>query len=207
MKMKIPHNWDDLRKFSETKFVNSMFMWIFVVPVLAKVFERLEDKTFTFVFYGQEIPLTLSLPFSWVLFYFCALSLAFGNAILIWKCPKLIKEHLTFSSFKNDGKTIDALEQYSKDVKYPWIVESVKIQSEVEKKKTLSAFDHTYTGEQTRNIDSADPVHYFWPVFHVSNESKVWSRRICAFLFFLGALLFFGVLVQNLISVIELLRS
>ena len=70
MVFKYTLDWNDLRKMGNAKFVSSMYIWIFIVPLIAKAFQYIEDDVLNFVVFEQVIPINTNLPFSWTMFYF-----------------------------------------------------------------------------------------------------------------------------------------
>ncbi|TOH46147.1 hypothetical protein CGI79_24725, partial [Vibrio parahaemolyticus] len=65
--MKISSNWCDIKKIGDTKFVNSMYIWIFVVPLLVKAFEYVDDEKLVFQIFQQPLTISTALPFSWAM--------------------------------------------------------------------------------------------------------------------------------------------
>jgi len=201
--MKLIPKWYDLKKIGDTKFVNSMYIWIFLVPFLAKAFEYISVEKFDFFIFQQMVPISTSLPFSWVMFYFCALSLALGKLIYIIRCPKIIKDHPTYQSFLDEGKKLKQLHNYSDDISFNWegLLENVsrklsKLQSEKQVGMDTNAAYYS-------NLSIEDPLHYFWPI-HESAETKYLIHRIgCFTLFLIGFALFGIVVIQNTIAVIH----
>lgn len=100
---KLNMGWQELRQIQRSKFISSMYIWIFVVPVVAKLLFKIEEHL-AFDFFGQKIELVLSLPFSWKIFFYCALSFSIANSIV------------SFSGFIGDGKNHEHLKDYAKDI-------------------------------------------------------------------------------------------
>lgn len=205
--MKVDLKWCDLKKIGDTKFVNSMYMWIFAVPLLVKAFEYIEDEKLIFQIFQQQLPISTTLPFSWSLFYFSALSLALGNMIYLFKCPKIIKEHPNYQSFIAEGKKLKQLGAYCEDMSFNW----EKLATKIEQKKVRIGLSRTNNLPKTglvkfeADIDVEDPVHYFWPIHEFGDKKSLGCRRICALLFFVGFTLFAVVAFQNLLAVVSFL--
>jgi len=205
--MKVNFKWCDLKKIGDTKFVNSMYMWIFAVPLLVKAFEYVEDEKLIFQIFQQQVPISTSLPFSWSMFYFSALFLALGNLIYLLKCPKIIKDHPTYQSYVNEGKKLKQLGPYCDDISFNW----GKLAEEIEHKKEkihLSKMNIKAIGSVIKNepdLDVQDPIHYFWPMHEFGDVKFPFYRRICATLFIVGFTLFGIVALQNLWAVVSFL--
>jgi hypothetical protein len=169
MGFKYTQDWNDLRKMGNAKFVSSMYIWIFIVPLIAKAFQYIEDDILNFVVFEQVISINTNLPFSWTMFYFSALFLAIGNLIFIIKCPKIIKDHPSYQSYLDEGKQLKQLAQYSDDIKFDWST----LAQEINKKITRIQMDKDQgnggTNENYPNISIEDPVHYFWPIHDKAN--------------------------------------
>ena len=68
---KVP-TWSSLNSLGKSKTLKSSYIWIVVVPLVAKLFSKIES-TIDFTLFGAKISVNLSLPFSWQMFYFSAL--------------------------------------------------------------------------------------------------------------------------------------
>jgi len=204
--MKVDLKWCDLKKIGDTKFVNSMYMWIFAVPLLVKAFEYVEDEKLIFQIFQQQLPISTSLPFSWSMFYFSALFLALGNLIYLFKCPKIIKEHPTYQSYVNEGKKLKQLGPYCDDISFNWgeLAEEIEHKNEKIKlpKRSIKTIDSVVNEPE---IDVEDPIHYFWPMHEFGDVKFPFYRRTCATLFIVGFTLFGIVALQNLWAVVSFL--
>lgn len=203
--MKVDFRWRDLQKIGDTKFVKSMHMWIFVVPLLVKAFEYVEDEKLVFQIFNQQLPISTSLPFSWSMFYFSALFLALGNLIYLYKCPKIIKEHPNYQSYVTEGKKLNQLEAYCNDISFdfPGLVKELKAKKERIQLNRRSSVQHLMKSEP--DFDVEDPVYYFWPIHEFGDVKFLSYRRICTVLFIVGFTLFGIVALQNLWAVISFL--
>lgn len=185
------NDWKTLRKIGETKFVQSMYIWIFLVPILVKLFEAVpEQKTINLLIFEYTLTLNPSLPFSWKAFYVSALFLALSNLIIKFRCPKIIKDHLSYRSFKSDGKTKQQLYSYAEDIEFNLELFEESLQ------------DKQYEIHDTNlRVDLSDPAHYFWPIFEKASIQHFNSRRTCTILLYIGFLLFTWVSIENIVTV------
>lgn len=69
---KIEFNWSQLNQIKDVKIISSMYVWIFIVPILAKVLSLVSDIATVTVF-NYTFEVNIGLPFSWRSFYFSAL--------------------------------------------------------------------------------------------------------------------------------------
>ena len=72
--------WDQLRKIKEIRVIRSMYIWLFIVPVSAKALSTINTEAKLIIF-NHIFDVNLTLPFSWKIFYFSALSFAIANVI------------------------------------------------------------------------------------------------------------------------------
>lgn len=205
MGMELGFKWTDLQKVSDTKFVKSMYMWIFIVPLLVKAFEYVEDEKFVLQVFEQQLPISTSLPFSWSMFYFSALFLALGNLIYLYKCPKIIKEHRNYQNYVAEGKKLKQLEAYCDDISFNFQGLNKKLKDRKERilLNRRSTVQHLMKNEP--DFDVEDPVYYFWPIYEFGNLKFRSYRSICTVFFIIGFTFFGVVALQNLWSVLTFL--
>ncbi len=207
MVLKYTQNWNDLRKMGNAKFVSSMYMWIFIVPIIAKMFEFIEEDVINLVIFEQVIPFNTNLPFSWTMFYFSALFLALGNFIYIIKCPKIIKDHSSYQSYLDEGKQLKQLVQYSEDIDFDWSSLRKDIDRKISQIKVgrppgIKNDDHNFS-----NMNKEDPILYFWPIHEEADVKHIIHRAVCFYSFIIGFSLFGLVIFQNSITVIGFLTK
>ena len=182
MLSKLNIGWQDLRQIQRSKFISSMYVWIFVVPVLAKLLFKIEEHL-AFDLFGQKIELVLSLPFSWKLFFYCALSFSIANSIVLLACPRIIKDHLSFSGFIGDGKNHEHLKDYAKDIAdtyFPLMNDQPSVHAE----------DRLMHSEHIRDE--------FWRIYNKGNLSRSVLRISTLLFYVIGIGLFLWVLGTNI---------
>lgn len=188
--------WQNLKSAAKLPFVGSMYIWIFLVPIAATALENIPE-TGSFLIFGENIRLNLSLPFSWVVFYFSALAFAAANVLFKVGCPSIIKENESFSDFKASRKGITHLDKYLFEAGMNW--EGLRQALEKEGQ-------HFYDNMQIE-VYERDPEplqREFWMVMRYADN---WARstRYLAALSYLFAFTLIGiVLAQNLASVFKL---
>ena len=200
--------WINLKKINSSKFINSMYIWIIIVPILAKIFSNLDKEVFNFLIFGEILPLQLKLPFSWALFYFSAIFFAIANLIFTIRCPLIIKENNSYNDFLTEGKKLLQLKPYIEDVNYDWN----KLANDIDKKidsQNNSSYMSASSISLNMSIEKLDkvneeknnPKNYFWEIYNFTNFVREKSRVTIGILYFIGFCLFSIVLIQNFITI------
>lgn len=103
--------WSNIRGLGDNKIINRSYMYLFLVPALAKILEKV-NSPLKFNIYGEEIEIVFQLPFSWQFFYFSALFFTIGAILYNLKAPNIIKENKSFGSFTVEKKNFSHLDSY-----------------------------------------------------------------------------------------------
>jgi len=164
-----------------------MYMWLFIVPILAKAFAKLERVANVNMF-SSTFELSLELPFSWKVFYFSALSFAAANLIFILRCYSLVKDHKSFADFRDQGKGERQLEQYAREAGLAF--------EEFAKFAEVVAEDARLEGRHLQ-----EP---FWRIYEGLNEARPAWRAACGVLYLVGFILISIVLLQSVLTVVRL---
>ena len=181
MKLKKYLNWKYLKQLNSSKFINSMYIYIFLVPIFIKIIELVNSK----------INIQLNLPFSLIFFYFSALFFALGNILLNIKCPLIIKENNSFGDFLTSGKKLFQLKPY---------IEDINIDLDFN-------FDDEAFSILIENKDDSIDEHrklqnYFWEIYNKANIKYQNYIKLIFIFYSLGFILFLIVLLENLIFII-----
>ncbi|NQY89010.1 MAG: hypothetical protein HRT51_14940 [Colwellia sp.] len=188
--MKFEFCWSQLEKLRQIKIISSMYIWIFLLPVLAKLLVLTNDVATVTVF-NYTFDINLSLPFSWKLFYFSALFFALATIIYHIRCPRLIKEYPTFSSFDTEGKPEWHLRVYAEDLGLDY----------TEYKEEHSELMREHEGEVSSGNDWVQSI--FWDLHWRADEQRKKMLYACLVSYLFGFILITYVLVQNLIWVVR----
>ncbi|ELJ8483742.1 hypothetical protein RUK26_003377 [Vibrio cholerae] len=97
-------NWLVLSEIKRSKIVSSMLVWMLITPILAKVLGSVNAINLSFI--DTDGAFTLSLPFSWQVFFFCALFFTIANLIFSFKCPTLISKYQNYSQFQEQDDSL-----------------------------------------------------------------------------------------------------
>ncbi len=169
-------DWKKISNISKMKFVKTILVWVVVVPIVAKILSSLKGYNI--------INFDFVLPFSWVLFYFSALSFLIGNILYNIFVPPIINENRSFSHFLQMGRGKRELASYLESEK----LEDRGIYSELYCDKPLE-------------VNSKN--EYFWDIWEMSLDSKIKVRFFISIFYSLGILLILIVFFQNMLFVIE----
>ncbi|MEI8645477.1 hypothetical protein P4S60_07665 [Pseudoalteromonas sp. Hal040] len=108
----IPH-WSFIKGMADIKLVKISYIWIIIVPILAKALNEVSDSI-PITIGNVVINFNVALPFSWQLFFFSALTFSMAQFLYTVFCPEVIKKYKNVHEFREDGKTIIQLGTYLK---------------------------------------------------------------------------------------------
>nr|SHO17348.1 Putative uncharacterized protein [Moritella viscosa] len=155
----------------------------------------------------------LSLPFSWTLLYFSALSFALGNLIYLIFCPKIIQEFNDFSEYKNFGYCMSHLNKHinhvfdnnKKQVKF--LSEKLsELSDETESQDidtNVTSVIETRANDRLYNIKNIFENDLFWLIYEKSNEMKKRYLIASCISFSTGFVLLSIIFLKNLCFVIS----
>ncbi|MGL4748042.1 MAG: hypothetical protein ACRCYF_09960 [Shewanella sp.] len=191
---KIEFNWSQLNQVKDVKIISSMYVWIFIVPILAKVLSLASDIATVTVF-NYTFEVNIGLPFSWRLFYFSALLFSLATIIYQARCPKLIKDYPTFAAFDSEGKPEWHMRRYAEDIN----IDYEEFKSDLES----SMIEHEgYKYEGKEYVQSV-----FWNLHWAADKERRKSFSACFASYAIGFLLIIIVFFQNFTWVIRNILS
>lgn len=88
--------WDKLKKVRNGKFISSMYIWLFLVPMLKKFLLKI----------GVH-----ESPFSWDAFFYSAFFFVIGNIIFSMCSPKFIQLYNDYSEYETSRRNLDYLKK------------------------------------------------------------------------------------------------
>ena len=184
-------HWNKLRMVQNNKIVKSTYIWLAVVPIIAKFSSKLED-VISFNYQGKEYLIDITLPFSWQLFFFSSLCFVIGNVLYTWFSPDMIKNYIGFNDFTSSGRGFKHLiEQSIKEIRNS---EDMGFKIQTTDKMTLVAGKKLYTDEEIE----WKAKKLFWEIYDKNNESHPWARTICGAFYLIGMILFTLVIMDNM---------
>jgi len=194
LNMKIDFCWSQLDRIRQIKIISSMYIWIFIVPIVAKILSMTSDVATVTVF-EYTFDVNLSLPFSWKMFYFSALSFALATLIYQARCPRLIKEYPTYSSFEVEGKPEWHLRPYAQDL---------GLNFDQYKEDHEEAMDEN-EGSVSQGKEFTQSV--FWNLHWKADQERKKMLYFCLASYTVGFILISLVFLQNLVWVIKNIAS
>lgn len=146
-------NWLQLSNLGSNKVVKSMMIWMLVTPIVAKALSSVESINLSFLQTDQSI--SLSLPFSWQVFFFCALFFTVANIIYNMKCPRLISKYKNYADFESkDNSLYLVISEFNQHVN-PEMIKSNFLEIGVVVSKYTPAKDIAleWTSDDTSNVN------------------------------------------------------
>ena len=208
-------NWLQISNLGSNKVVRSMMIWMLVTPIFAKALRSVESINLSFLQTDQSI--SLSLPFSWQVFFFCALSFTVANIIYTLKCPALISKYKNYADFESkDNSLYLVISEFNQHVSFEMVKSNFLEVGVIVSKYTPSAsIANEWTSDDTSNvnwkkgIDSlrhAD-VEHKPDIFSslrilIAKLNPRWANA-CVFFYGVGFLGIGFVMLQNIIYVCE----
>ena len=184
--------WEPLSKWPKFKIINSMYLWLFIVPVLAKFMAEVDEKVILIIF-EQKITLNLTLPFNLVAFYLAAVSFVLGNICIVLFFPRIFKENKGFGGFLAQGKQYGHLVDYLRD-------------STKSKEHIQTQISSTYDDAKSLKGDGFEFSDIYSDIYlkvsrHLSPQSPRLRTMVSCFYFF-GFFLILAVFLENIWYVI-----
>jgi hypothetical protein len=174
--------WSTLKKAESNKIVQSMHIWLIIVPILAKIMSTFEGPLKICISETMYV-FDISLPFTWVVFFISALFFTFANLTFIIFSPDIIKDNQDFSDFDRSGKDEGHLEIYlSTSMRQKWRRELLKLAPHKLK---------------------VDIKEWFWKAYKDQDSSLVTARRFCLAFYSIGFLSILGVGLENIWWVLQ----
>ncbi|OUS72130.1 hypothetical protein B5G52_09785 [Pseudoalteromonas sp. A601] len=178
-------NWKTINKLGKNKLLATSYIWLVIVPIVAKLFSLAED-TLDFSSVVPGLILSLTLPFSWKLFYISAVFVVLGNLVYNFCCPEIIKDYPDYSDFKEAGLSSQYLQSYAKRIQH-------KVDKSIE--NVLENSGHAQRDGYMKDL--------FWKISDQENTTGKFSRVICFTLYSIGLLLLLPTIFNNIYYVVS----
>jgi hypothetical protein len=186
-------NWEELSAIAQVSFIKGMTIWLVLVPILAKIFEKVGGEV-SVIFLSHEFNLLLELPFSWYLFYLCSLFFVLANIIYYWHCPDILKEHKNYGDFNAARKTTLHLSAYADHLNIDW----AKMEEEIEMSQLAKEAFAKYQDVKTEDLHINEMFNY---VRMVALNHKPKARSMASMFYVIGIGLLVFVALQNFLAV------
>lgn len=95
--------WSSLGRLGESAILKSSYVWFFVVPIMARFLMYVGPEV-QFDLWGETRTFTLSLPFTWTVFFYSAVAFSVAGFVYSVFCPEIIREHRYFSDLGVKGR-------------------------------------------------------------------------------------------------------
>lgn len=203
--------WTTLDSMAKSKLVKSSFIWLFLVPLAAKMLSKISDSEKVFHILGTTIEIQMTLPFSWELLFTAACCFTFANIIYIIFCPDLVKSYRQYDQFEAHGK---GFMQVSKALQFA--IWSNQEQTIPDKHRTTAEGyiktymnqalppkdqeqDHVFLKQINNSPECENTADAFYFVHNYLNEViNVWSRWSSAFFYLAGLLCVGYIFYENI---------
>lgn len=101
--------WRGLSTILELRLFSRLYIWLFIVPVAVKAFEKLPDEVDVSMYLGKGAVLVLNIPFNWFLLYLAAIFFVAARLCFIYACPKFLREFESAGSALERGLTAQGI--------------------------------------------------------------------------------------------------
>ncbi len=222
-------NWKTISIFGKSKIINRSYIYLVIVPVLAKIFSKIESPI-EMSLGGETMELMLVLPFSWKLFFFSALLFTIGSLLYNLMAPSIIKENKSFGEFLTDKKNFSHIHSYRYELGITqenmdkWGIftqDLVQVKGGFERAKRdfdyfksdwrkkialgkIKVFMHTEKWMNYPKVNNEIALeNSFWLLYSFSNKSRKIALLITTLFYFYGFILISIVFIQSIIEVVK----
>lgn len=211
-------NWKLISVFGKNKVINRSFIYLILVPMLAKLFSKIQSPI-ELSLGGEIMKINFVLPFSWKLFFFSALVFTLGAIIYNLFAPSIIKDNNSLGDFLNDRKSSTHLVKYRDEIGinerqmgeygvniFDLLNELIDLSSYRDNKNITEIGIYFYTqrpifDSQFRNDSNLNTN--FWMLYNYANESRKIAIILSMFFYILGFIMILIVFIQSVIEVIK----
>jgi hypothetical protein len=195
--------WSNLNAFGKNKIVKSAAIWLLIVPLFVKIMPLL-----------KKLGIELSLPFSWVRFYFGALCFSIATFIYILRCPQIIQKFEGYEDYFKSGRGQDYLikelgllykRPFTKAIDQTDLEKFIKDYGDGERKLLLKNENDIQKKLSSIRIKKEQLHEAFWNIRDKAETVEGFSRLVCAALFHVGFGLFIIITFESLISVLRVI--
>lgn len=213
--------WSTLAAFGDNRLLRSSYVWLIVVPVIARLFDGI-GSPIILTGISQELKINLELPFSWKIFFFAAVAISFANSVFAIYRPNIVKLR-DFGKFQQKGYTITYLvwefmmATLQRDLTR-MLGEFLFRQDDPEPKGEKPDFDKkyvrkldiipteiishpTYALDGKAIVDDGKVGELFWAMYDEANHSGLAARIVCFVMFAIGFLSILYVMAENILYV------
>jgi hypothetical protein len=194
-------NWDKLRTIQNSKIIGSTYVWLFVVPLVAKFLSKINDSI-KITIDGNVYEFILTLPFSWESFFYSSLCFVLGNIIYLVLAPELIKDFKDYGEYTGSRRNINHLSRYMTE-KYKRHLAKIREKESEDSRnyEKLRRVAGITTGDKSQKVTRTEEDQ-FWALYDYLNTEYHYFRYICSALYIIGFVLFSWVIIRNIFWVL-----
>lgn len=221
-KLPIPR-WSGLATIGKSKLVTSLWFWAILTPIAARLIAS-APETIDIPLSDATLTLDLKLPFSWIAFYFAALSTAGGQLLYSFRCPSIIRHYPTWASVPSTAIAMEVAQSFAELTAKPkFYLSNLRHKPSEEvvyelwghfggeegiyniKQDQLSDLNSATERLRTLLTSDSKTLNLLSIGRIYGDVNRFWSRLACTILYSIGLTLFFIVLCQNVAWVISCL--
>jgi hypothetical protein len=219
--------WTDLRRFGESRTLRSSYAWFVIVPVAARAIAGLrESQTPWVTLIGLD---SVTLPFSWQVFFFAALCVSMGGVIYELGCPRVLRDYGSWREFSDSGqpdqrllgvlievlsrnspyrgkKWLERSERVVRDDFLEYCANAAQVRGVLNDQVKAKDSRRLFTAIDSAIIADGQAIHVASLVWHLAERSGPSVRAACAACYVAGLLLIGLVIAQNVEVVVESIR-
>lgn len=187
--------WTCLKPLQENKIVKSTYIWLFIVPFVAKLLSKIEQDILSIKINGHVYEIDLSLYFNWKILFFSALFFVIGNIVYFFSAPIIIKKYNNYGDFLSKGGSMNELAYYiENNISY----ENTEKLKHVKSKEIDNQINSYMSFNDVAPYEKDVNKNYFLDIFYHHNYKHKLSRLVCSLFYLLGGIFFSIVLFQNI---------
>lgn len=183
-------DWRSARSISSARIVASTSIWIFIVPMLLKIIDVVNDGLSGSVFKLSSV------PDSFMALYLSGVAFFLGSIVYFLSAPKIIIDYKSFSEYQGEGAGAYSLEEYVSDLSEKEskrlkdkLVENVAEASASDIDNSMASCLNIGVDKLVFNYGTNDLKSVFWVVYHYSLGG---DKVFCFFSLFFHMLGFIG---------------
>jgi len=215
-------SWQLLIHIGNNKIIKSSYIWIVIIPIIAKSLEKIPQSIH--LPFDKIIEIQLTLPFSWQVLYFSALAFALSTCLFALFCPQIIEKFSNIEEYKNKGLN----QQQLITIFSSWIKSNVNTYNSSGKKLNRKKIFYTVHKNYCEKLDddilnSIDKSNdnfinavnnlkiknesfndTFWYLRNIIAQDRVFIRFLITLFYFFGFLMLGKLLIDNINTVLEI---
>ena len=203
-------SWSSMKRFGKSRVLQSSYIWLFFVPIVAKSLSRISE-IFHVNLFGNDLTIVLKLPFSWEVWFYASCWFAIASFLFSIYCPQIIRDYDRYDEFSGEGKghsqILDALFRTEYDMPR-YNDDQFCLRFLAEFKTTDMPLVNGAQIDRVMVKDAAIPVERlpeaFWFIRKGADRLFPFARLVCFYSYIVGFALVGILAFQNLYAVLKL---